>query len=48
VSVSRLELADATARPVAAAFRSGALAEQLTGRVWPAAENRVVLLELHH
>jgi pimeloyl-ACP methyl ester carboxylesterase len=48
VSVSRLELADPTARPVAAAFRSGALAEQLTGRVWPAAENRVVLLELHH
>lgn len=48
VSVSRLELAEATDRPVTAAFRSGSQREQLTGRVWPAAENRVVLLELHH
>jgi len=48
VSVSRLELADRTDRPVTAVFRSGALEERLTGRVWPAAENRIVHLELHH
>lgn len=48
VSLSRLEMGDHTDRPVTAVFRSGALAERLTGRIWPAAENRIVHLELHH
>ena len=48
VSTARLELAEGVGRPVSAEFRSGAIEERLTGVAWPAAENRLVLLELHH
>jgi len=47
VSSSRLRLKEA-GRAVAASFESGALRERLVGRAWPAAENRVVVLEMHH
>lgn len=46
VSSSRLRLAEA-GRAVAAEFASGVLNEKLVGRAWPAAENRITLLELH-
>ncbi len=47
VSSSKLKLTDAADRPIAGDFRSGELAERVVGRVWPAAENHMVVLELH-
>jgi len=47
VSSSRLRLKEA-GRAVAASFESGALRERLVGRAWPAAENRLVVLEMHN
>lgn len=47
VSASKLKLADA-GRPVVADYRSGDIAERIVGVAWPARENRVVLIELHH
>jgi triacylglycerol lipase len=43
VAQSRLKLAAAPQRPVVAEFNG----ERIVGRSWPAAENRVVLIELH-
>ena len=43
VSQSKLKLAAGPARPVVAEFNG----ERIVGRAWPAAENRVVLIELH-
>jgi hypothetical protein len=48
VSTVRLELTEGAGRPVAASFHSGIIREQLTGAAWPAAENRIVVLELHY
>ena len=48
VSTTRLELTEGAGRSVSAKFRSGAISEQLTGVAWPAEENRLVFLELHH
>jgi hypothetical protein len=48
VSTARLELTEGAGRSVSAKFRSGAISEQLTGVAWPAEENRLVFLELHH
>ena len=42
LSEARLRLADATARPIVGEFND----ERIVGRVWPAAANHVVLLEL--
>ncbi|AEG94287.1 alpha/beta fold hydrolase [Ramlibacter tataouinensis] len=42
VASSRIKPASATARPVVAEFNG----ERVVGRVWPAAENRVTVLEL--
>ncbi|MEO8281136.1 MAG: alpha/beta fold hydrolase [Ideonella sp.] len=42
VSQSKLVLADATSRPVTGRFNG----EQIVGRIWPAADNQVVVLEL--
>jgi hypothetical protein len=42
LSETRLRLADATARPIAGEFND----EHVVGRVWPAAADHVVLLEL--
>jgi hypothetical protein len=42
LSEARLRLADATARPIAGEFND----ERVVGRVWPAAADHVVLLEL--
>jgi triacylglycerol lipase len=44
VSTSRLKLTDSTPRTVTAEFNG----ERLVGRVWPAAENRTSVLELHY
>ena len=43
VAQSKLKLADAPARAIVAEFNG----ERIVGRAWPAAENRVVLIELH-
>ncbi len=43
VAQSKLRLGAAPARPVVAEFNG----ERIVGRSWPAAENRVVLIELH-
>jgi pimeloyl-ACP methyl ester carboxylesterase len=46
VSSSKLKLAGNAGRPVTAEYESGAIRERLVGLAWPAAENRVVVLEL--
>ena len=46
VSSSKLKLGSGAGRPVAASYRSGVIEERLVGVAWPAAENRVVVLEL--
>ena len=46
VSSSKLKLGGGAGRPVAAEFASGAIQERIVGVAWPAAENRVVVLEL--
>jgi hypothetical protein len=46
VSSSKLKLGGATGRPVAAEYQSGDIQERIVGLAWPAAENRVVVLEL--
>lgn len=48
VAVSRLRLGDAPGRAIVGDFRSGSIHERIVGRTWPAAENRLTLLELHH
>jgi triacylglycerol lipase len=42
VSSAKINLAQDGVRPIAAEFNG----EKITGRTWPAAENRVVILEL--
>jgi len=42
ISTSKLKLADATARPIVGEFNG----ERIVGRVWPAADNHVTVLEL--
>jgi len=44
VASAKLKVADNTGRAVPAEFNG----ERIVGRAWPAAENRVVFLELHH
>jgi triacylglycerol lipase len=44
VASSRLKLPAGAQRPVAAEFNG----ERLVGQTWPASENRVTVLELHH
>ena len=46
VSASKNKLGSGAGRPVAAEFESGVVSERIVGRAWPAAENRVVILEL--
>lgn len=46
VSSSKLKLGSGAGRPVVAEFESGGISERIVGRAWPAAENRVVVLEL--
>lgn len=46
VASSRLRLADGAGRSIVGEFESGPIRERLAGRAWPAAENRVTLLEL--
>jgi triacylglycerol lipase len=48
VASSRITLADATSRPVVGDYQSGPIAERIVGRVWPAADNHLTTLELHH
>jgi hypothetical protein len=48
VASSRLTLTDAASRAVVGEFQSGAIAERVVGRVWPAADNHLTTLELHH
>ena len=48
VASSRLVLSDAASRPVVGDYRSGAIAERVVGRIWPAADNHLVTLELHY
>ncbi|HUG24055.1 alpha/beta fold hydrolase [Piscinibacter sp.] len=44
VSTAKLKVLDAPDRPVEAAFNG----ERIVGQAWPAAQNHVVFLELHH
>jgi hypothetical protein len=46
VSISKHKVVGGAGRPVAAEFASGPIQERIVGVAWPAAENRVVLLEL--
>jgi triacylglycerol lipase len=46
VSSSKLKLSSGAGRPVVADYASGTLEERIVGLAWPAAENRVVVLEL--
>jgi pimeloyl-ACP methyl ester carboxylesterase len=45
-SSAKLKLGGSAGRPVAAEYQSGDIQERLVGLTWPAAENRVVVLEL--
>jgi triacylglycerol lipase len=47
VAASRLRLQDEPGRPVVGAYESGTIRERIAGRTWPAAENRLTVLELH-
>ena len=46
VSSSKLKLASGAGRPVVAEYESGVVRERIVGLAWPAAENRLVVLEL--
>lgn len=46
VSSSKLKLGSGINRPVVAEYESGAIKERIVGLAWPAAENRLVVLEL--
>jgi triacylglycerol lipase len=48
VASSRIVLSDAASRPLVGDFQSGSISERVVGRVWPAAENHLTTLELHH
>jgi pimeloyl-ACP methyl ester carboxylesterase len=48
VASSRIALSDAASRTVVGDYRSGAIAERVVGRSWPAADNHLVTLELHY
>jgi triacylglycerol lipase len=48
VASSRITLPDGTSRTVVGDYRSGAIAERVVGRSWPAADNHLTTLELHH
>jgi triacylglycerol lipase len=47
ISSSTLRLKD-SGRAVVAQFDSGVVSERIVGRAWPAAENRLVVLEMHY
>jgi triacylglycerol lipase len=47
VASSKLKLKD-SGRAVVAEFDSGLVKERIVARAWPAAENRLVVLEMHH
>ena len=47
LAVSRLRLSDAPGRPIVGDYRSDEIRERIVGRTWPAAENRLTLIELH-
>ena len=47
VAVSKILPADGASRPVVAEFRSGVISERIVGRVWPARNNHLTVLELH-
>jgi hypothetical protein len=47
VASSQLKLPDGPARAVVGEFRSGTINERVVGRTWPAAAQRVTVLELH-
>jgi hypothetical protein len=46
-ALSRLKLGN-THRMVVGEFRSGAIAERIVGRAWPADDKHVSVLELHY
>ena len=48
IASSKLTLSDGTARAISGDYTSGAIHERVTGRIWPAAENHLVTLELHY
>ncbi len=47
VASSKVTLREAN-RAVPASFESGVISERLVGRAWPAAENHLVVLEMHY
>ncbi|HEY6513293.1 MAG TPA: alpha/beta fold hydrolase [Burkholderiaceae bacterium] len=48
VASSKLTLSNATSRAVVGDYKSGPIAERVVGRTWPAADNQLTTLELHH
>jgi hypothetical protein len=48
VASSKLALSDAASRTVVGDYKSGTIAERVVGRSWPAADNQLATLELHH
>jgi hypothetical protein len=48
IASSKLTWSDATPRAISGDYTSGAIHERVTGRIWPAGENHLVTLELHH
>ena len=48
VASSKLALTDAASRTVIGVYKSGAIDERVVGRIWPAGDNHLVTLELHH
>ncbi len=48
VASSKMTLSSASGRTVIGDYKSGAIAERVVGRSWPAADNQLTTLELHH
>jgi pimeloyl-ACP methyl ester carboxylesterase len=48
VASSRITISDGGGRAVVGDYRSGPIAERVVGRSWPAADNHLTTLELHH
>ena len=47
VASSRITLGNAAGRTVVGDYKSGSIAERVVGRIWPAAGNQLMTLELH-
>jgi hypothetical protein len=48
VASSRIALTSGASRAVVGDYTSGTIRERVVGRSWPAADNHLTTLELHH